>query len=127
MRLRAAGGAVAAVGVAVIALTAPSPAVAATGGGTPQSGDRGTQVTGVRAAQDPSPGRYRVDGARIRTRPDLASPTVGKGYTSQGSTAHCRVVINDQEEWYHHTNTATNVTGWSRHDVLIPVWAVPDC
>jgi hypothetical protein len=117
---------VSAVAVAVIALTAPSPAVAATAGGTPQFGGKATRVTDTSAAQDPSPGRYLVDGARIHTRPDLASTTVGKGYTSQDSTVHCRAVIND-EEWFYHTNAATNVTGWSRWDVLVPWRAVSDC
>lgn len=115
-----------AVAVAVIALTAPSPAVAATAGGTPQFDGKGTRVTDTSAAQDPSPGRYLVDGARIHTRPDLASTTVGKGNTSQDSTVHCRAVIND-EEWFYHTNVATDVTGWSRWDVLVPWRAVSDC
>jgi hypothetical protein len=30
-------------------------------------------------------------------------------------------------EWFYHTDTTTNVTGWSRYDVLVPFYAVGDC
>ncbi|MEV0224900.1 hypothetical protein [Streptomyces sp. NPDC050704] len=109
--------------VAAVALTAPTPALADSG---TRAAD-GTRVTdaGTRVAQD-EPGRYLVDGARIHTRADPSSTTVGYGYTSHDVTVHCRVVVNE-EEWFRHTDTTTGVTGFSRYDVLVPWVAVPDC
>ncbi|MFD7003980.1 hypothetical protein ACFWA5_49105 [Streptomyces mirabilis] len=71
-------------------------------------------------------GHYLVNGARIRTSPSTGSTTVGYGYTSHNATVYCRRVVGGVE-WFYHTDTTTNVSGWSRYDVLVPFYAVGDC
>nr|WP_239091857.1 hypothetical protein [Streptomyces sp. SID14478] len=73
-----------------------------------------------------SAGHYLVDGARIHTQPSTGSTTVGYGYTSHDVTVQCRRVVAGQE-WFHHTDTTTGVTGWGRWDVVVPYIAVGDC
>ncbi|MFG3255253.1 hypothetical protein [Streptomyces sp. NPDC048172] len=94
-------------------------------------GSAGTAQAAPSSAHEPraaqaAPGRYLVDGGRIRSQPNTGATTVGYGYRNQDVTVHCRSVVNG-EEWLFHTNDSTGVTGWSRWDVIVPWWAVGDC
>ncbi|OON73445.1 SH3 domain-containing protein [Streptomyces tsukubensis] len=83
-----------------------------------------TETVARSAAADP--GRYLVDGARIHSQASTSSSTVGYGYTNHSVNVSCRKAIGDHD-WYYHTDTTTNVTGWGRDDVIVPFFEVGYC
>jgi hypothetical protein len=107
---------------AVLAFMAPA-ANAASASASVSAGAASAHDTD--AAQS-SPGRYVVDGARIRSSPSTSAIVVGYGYRSHDATAHCQRIIGNRQ-WTYHTNNTTGVTGWSRADVFVPYAVVPDC
>ncbi|MET9499631.1 hypothetical protein [Streptomyces sp. NPDC006552] len=112
-------------GVAAAAALLTAGTGAATAHGAPEPA-RAVAAPAKPLGAQSSAGHYLVDGARIHTQPSTGSTTVGYGYTRHSVTVQCRRVVAGQE-WFHHTDTTTGVTGWGRWDVVVPYIAVGDC
>lgn len=70
----------------------------------------------------PHPGRFLVDGARIRSAPNFDAPVRGYGYRTHQATVWCvergPASSSGGVNWLNLTNHTTGVSGWSHNDVV---------
>ncbi|ARQ67672.1 SH3 domain-containing protein [Streptomyces marincola] len=111
--------AVAALGAALATCLTAGPAAADRSNPGPDNGVRVTSTDTGSAEVDALalPGRFYVDGARIRSAPHLDAAVRGLGYRSHSVTVHCGTRGPLETYWFRITNNTTGVSGYIEQSV----------